>query len=650
MPKPPPRHLRVVEAPPRPITHSPETFEAHPSERTLFATNDPNILIFIDFPSIDEAEFLSLLISSKPKRILDLRVVPRFDIGSLNRKLVFGVFRNTGSIYHDLGAIIGPSQMRQAAGRPRVLAKTVREQIFRTDREVEGPIAVLVDTRDAIPSFIDEFTAEIDDISRAGWQTLRVPAVSGSAATARRSILFISHATPDDNPFAQWLSTQLTLSGYEVWTDFERLGGGELFWDTIEDIIRNRAVKVIVAASQLAQTRNGVLDEIALAVSVERSLGLNNFVIPLRIDNTPFFEFRANIARKNIIDFQGNWATGLTALLRVLETDRVPAEAVDSVANVGRLIHERLRSKKALLNTPDPVSVNWVQVKSWPSAVHAVTLSIAAGKLSALARTSSIPHVQFGDSLISFASSTSFAAGLNGVRANPAGSIATSEFIKGRWSQFPAMRAHIAQRMLSNLIRQSWERTARTKGLSPFTLSSKAHAWFLANNRIEGNKVFFLDGEGKRRSKTLVGYSQKRGVFWHFAAELKPLVNHPDTLVLKPHVIFSEDGITPLESAARMHALRRGFCKSWWNDRWRDLITAFLSFLSEGSDEFRLDTGGAEIIVAGSMSQFECLVSPDENDDDVVCDELPADEEEDPEIDEDELGFALQVGTPGERP
>jgi hypothetical protein len=101
-----------------------------------------------------------------------------------------------------------------------------------------------------------------------------------------RTVVFISHATPDDNSFAQWLSTQLALSGYEVWTDFERLEGGELFWDTIEDVIRNRAAKVVVAASALAQTRSGVLDEVALALSVERSLGLAQFVIPLRIDET----------------------------------------------------------------------------------------------------------------------------------------------------------------------------------------------------------------------------------------------------------------------------------------------------------------------------------------------------------------------------
>jgi hypothetical protein len=138
------------------------------------------------------------------------------------------------------------------------------------------------------------------------------------------------------------------------------------------------------------------------------------------------------------------------------------------------------------------------------------------------------------------------------------------------------------------------------KGLIPFALASKANCWFLPKDKIDGNKAYFRDQVGKRRFKALVGFSPKRGVYWHFAGELRPLPNHPETLVLKPHVIFSEDGITPLESAARMHALRRGFCKSWWNDRWRDLLVAYLSFLSDENAEFALDAGGVDIMVSGS--------------------------------------------------
>jgi chromosomal replication initiation ATPase DnaA len=31
-----------------------------------------------------------------------------------------------------------------------------------------------------------------------------------------------------------------------------------------------------------------------------------------------------------------------------------------------------------------------------------------------------------------------------------------------------------------------------------------------------------------------------------------------------------------------MHRLRRSFCKQWWQDRWRDLISAYLAELGQG--------------------------------------------------------------------
>ena len=60
-----------------------------------------------------------------------------------------------------------------------------------------------------------------------------------------RNKIFISHATPDDNEFARWLSLQLIGLGYEVWCDVLKLKGGEDFWAEIENEIRNNAIKFL---------------------------------------------------------------------------------------------------------------------------------------------------------------------------------------------------------------------------------------------------------------------------------------------------------------------------------------------------------------------------------------------------------------------
>jgi hypothetical protein len=41
-----------------------------------------------------------------------------------------------------------------------------------------------------------------------------------------RDVVFISHATPDDNEFVRWLGTRLTGYGYKVWADIFDLAGG----------------------------------------------------------------------------------------------------------------------------------------------------------------------------------------------------------------------------------------------------------------------------------------------------------------------------------------------------------------------------------------------------------------------------------------
>ena len=52
-------------------------------------------------------------------------------------------------------------------------------------------------------------------------------------------------------------------------------------------------------------------------------------------------------------------------------------------------------------------------------------------------------------------------------------------------------------------------------------------------------------------------------------------------LQLISHVIFTDDGNAPWESKSRMHTVRRSFCSQWYNDRWRDCLLAWVSYLAQ---------------------------------------------------------------------
>jgi hypothetical protein len=63
-------------------------------------------------------------------------------------------------------------------------------------------------------------------------------------------MIFISHANPEDNLFAQWLALRLAGDGYPVWCDLTKLLGGEDFWRDIETAIRERTAKFLYILSK----------------------------------------------------------------------------------------------------------------------------------------------------------------------------------------------------------------------------------------------------------------------------------------------------------------------------------------------------------------------------------------------------------------
>ena len=138
-----------------------------------------------------------------------------------------------------------------------------------------------------------------------------------------KDIIFISHATPEDNEFAIWLASRLENAGYNVWIDKNELIGGEEFWDEIQNILTNKAVKCLSIISNSSVNKKGVKDEISFALDVERKNNLSEFILPIKIEENVTVPI--NLGRKNYIDdFKTDWGTGLERVLFFLEKNNVP--------------------------------------------------------------------------------------------------------------------------------------------------------------------------------------------------------------------------------------------------------------------------------------------------------------------------------------
>src|ERR1035441_6996280 len=138
-----------------------------------------------------------------------------------------------------------------------------------------------------------------------------------------RNMVFVSHANPEENELALWLSLQLANEGYAVWCDLTKLLGGEKFWEDIQEAISTRTAKFVYILSRASNQKRGTLDELDCAIGTEKRNQLRDFIITAKADDLAYDDVYIGVRRLNHIDFRA-WAKGLSTLLDKFEKDGVP--------------------------------------------------------------------------------------------------------------------------------------------------------------------------------------------------------------------------------------------------------------------------------------------------------------------------------------
>ena len=393
--------------------------------------------------------------------------------------------------------------------------------------------------------------------------------------------VFVSHANPEDNAFATWLSLRLTREGYCVWCDVVKLMGGDDFWKDVEKAIRQRTRRFIFVTSRVSNQKPGTLQELSVAAGVARQLEEPRFIIPVKVDELPYSDHNIQINRLNALSFTRGWAEGLADLLRTLQDDNIPkpepagASCVASWWNTNRLNREILRKK------PETLWTNWFALKGTPRRMWVWDVPENAE----LPDTFVFPTYRCGDKLLSYAN----AKALLGKDGSPTGGRGQS-FTFNLHKEPPwktGLRLHQVKTAAKQLLVQAWNGMARGRGLPLYEMSSRRRTLWFPLNAGTGDMVSFDGVDGKIGRRALHGYktlkrpggaSQKR--YWHFGLEAVPILYPQPVLALKSHVIFTKDGENPVGTPKAQHAARRSQCKDWWNDKWRDMTLAAVTWLA----------------------------------------------------------------------
>jgi hypothetical protein len=423
-----------------------------------------------------------------------------------------------------------------------------------------------------------------------------------------REVIFISHAKPEDNHLVLWLGSRLVGEGYKPWAELLHLDGGSPFWADIEQLIRNSAVRVIslVSKHSILPDRRGFRNELSIADAVGRKLENSKFLIPIRVDDTPEHDFPAQLHQLHALDFSKGWGAGYVELLQTLERSNIPRDpAVESGA------FAQWRSAHALLpamvtETPETAVSNLLSVTRMPPLVSLYSFEGNRDSFPAAMKETGIPHSHFHRLVISLSGAEGIAELLPETHAVKLDSEhAVVDFLAGPTGAETRPMRTDARNKVTALLREHVEAHLRARGLVEFDASGQ-RAFYFPKNLLEKDRVAYNTAWKTTTRKNVVGRSEKLGVYWHLAMKVNVVVGD-DTLVrFKPYICWSEDGQKAIEAGKRTAALRKRFCKNWWNPHWRALQEAFVAFLADGGPEIVIDLGGGRhMALSSSLETFQ---------------------------------------------
>jgi hypothetical protein len=402
----------------------------------------------------------------------------------------------------------------------------------------------------------------------------------------KKDMIFISHATPQDNEFSIWLASRLEMFGYKVWIDKEGLIGGERFWATIQQAIMSSA-KVLFVYSKNIITQDGVIkqgieNEIEYAKSIAIQFKIKDFIIPLHIDDSSY-HLVIGLPNLNQIPFNLNWAEGLKSLKKKLEKDDVPCESIAPNSSISHWYENEYISNCSIISKKELFYTSWWSVDEIPKQFKMYQFANAAQAKAIREVNGNIPLSLLSNVISSFDSNLNFRVNIDGVfnEIKPIEIFTFSllEVLEGFESEtFPMHKdtENHFKRLIYNSVRDIFWR----KGLWKYEMSNKRLAFYLPKYESVKKVSFIFPFSIRKKSKSILGKFESVGS-WHYAISIQPTLFPYVGFSLKSHIIFTEDGFKPVPDEKKQHSFRRKKGKRFFNEEWRDLMLAFLQRLKD---------------------------------------------------------------------
>ncbi len=170
-----PVHLRLVSG----ATASEGQRNREPVQGTLFPDSAYALVCIVHMPALSDDSFLSALEEIHPAFVFDLRTVPSFNMGRLNRHHAFEVFEGLGSRYIDVPGLVGAvsrvDTKMKASAMSEAIASAVRQS-------ASGPCRVmaLLDDFEAVSEAASELPRVLPERGKDPWQVQVIGGIRAS--------------------------------------------------------------------------------------------------------------------------------------------------------------------------------------------------------------------------------------------------------------------------------------------------------------------------------------------------------------------------------------------------------------------------------------------------------------------------------------
>lgn len=433
-----------------------------------------------------------------------------------------------------------------------------------------------------------------------------------------RDVLFLLGSRPADDQFILWLGPKLEAHGYRIFSEIMTLEPGDRWRKEVYRALEHRAAKVLVTASSATRQDDGLLDMVDKAGEVASALQDPRFIIPLRMEEGSKIDGLRDAVP---VDFSRGWGRGLERLVSTLNRQRVPCDTEDIIV-AAQWDEFRTQKSVPLVREPEPLTSNWLSIVEMPDDIHYYETvgSLREDALKRRISRLSYPAVQHGRNLIAFADPRDIEDSFEGVASlRLRTSVSVTKFVDEGIPEV-GLRGRDASNMMTHLIRDSWERLCRDRGMISYSYSGTEGFHISSDQAANGSRVSWGRQGGGRRSSMLRNVARKH--IWKYGVTAIPRLWPFWHVRLKARVLFAEDNGTlegkPIDDPKKMHRLRRSGCKGWRNKQWHGRLLAFLEIMSEDSAYIRVPLApGHNMLLSSEPVLFTSPVStklPDTSD------------------------------------